>query len=214
MTAAQWGAPLITSADSVINAHNNLSTLEKKRHLRAAMRRARRSLSHREHLHAGHRLKQQLNQNPYFKYAKHIAIYLPNDGEVSTQAAIQQAWDHKQTVYLPVLHPLKDGHLWFVEYTPYSAMKKNRFGIMEPDPKLNRRIQPRFIQTIGLPLVAFDKQGNRLGMGGGFYDRTFEFCRIKKGIKPKLFGLAHRCQAVEILPTESWDIQLSSIIIC
>jgi len=214
LTAAQWGAPLITSAESVITSNNNLSTLQKKRQLRAVMRKTRRSLSRREHQHAGNQLKQQLNQNPHFKYAKRIAIYLPNDGEVFTQAAIQQAWDRGQVIYLPVLHPLKKGHLWFVEYTADSPMRTNRFGITEPDPKLNRRIQPRFIQAVGLPLVAFDKQGNRLGMGGGFYDRTFEFCRMEKGIKPKLFGLAHKCQEVEMLPTESWDIQLSSIIAC
>lgn len=205
MTAAQWGAPIIISADT------QLSTLQKKRQLRAQMRNTRRSLSAIDRKHASIRLQQQLNQNPNFKYAKRIALYLPNDGEVDTHLAIKQAWKNGQTVYLPVLDPVRKGFLWFVEYKANSIMRDNRFGIAEPDIKFNRRVSAKFIQAVGLPLVAFDDQGNRLGMGGGFYDRSFEFCR-QAGMKPKLFGLAHKCQRVNILPTESWDIQLAGII--
>lgn len=205
LTAAQWGAPIITSADI------QLSTLQKKRQLRTQIRKARRSLLPIQQKQASIRLRHQLSQNPSFKYAKRIALYLPNDGEVDTQLAIKQAWERGQAVYLPVLDPIRKGFLWFVEYKANSIMRNNRFGITEPDPRFNRRIYPKFIQAVGLPLVAFDDQGNRLGMGGGFYDRSFEFCH-QPGTKPKLFGLAHQCQRVDELPTESWDIQLAGII--
>jgi 5-formyltetrahydrofolate cyclo-ligase len=175
------------------------------------MRATRRSLSKVEQQQAAVSLKQKLNQDSNFKYAKFIALYLANDGEVSTLLAIQQAWQQGQHVYLPVLDPIRKGFLWFVEYKPNSRMRNNRFGIAEPDPRFNKRINPRFLHAVGLPLVAFDLDGNRLGMGGGFYDRSFEFCS-QLGIKPKLFGLAHRCQQVAALPTESWDIQLEGII--
>jgi 5-formyltetrahydrofolate cyclo-ligase len=175
------------------------------------MRQTRRKLSRREQQQAANILSRKLSQNPSFKFAKRIALYLANDGEVNTQLAIQQAWQRGQTIYLPVINPLRKGFLWFVEYRPNSPMRTNRFGITEPDPKYNKRIAPRFLQAVGLPLVAFDSQGNRLGMGGGFYDRSFEFCR-QAGAKPKLFGLAHQCQQVETLPLESWDIQLENII--
>ncbi len=195
----------------IISADTQLSTLQQKRQLRSQMRNIRRNLSIRQQNQAAIRLQQLLSQNPSFKYAKRIALYLPNDGEVDTQLAIKQAWKNGQIVYLPVLDPIRKGFLWFVEYNANSPMRNNRFGIAEPDLKLNRRISPRFLQIVGLPLVAFDKQGNRLGMGGGFYDRSFEFCR-QPGTKPKLFGLAHQCQQVEHLPTESWDITLTGII--
>ena len=130
---------------------------------------------------------------------------------MNTLAAIKQAWGNGQKVYLPVLDPIRKGFLWFVEYKANSRMRNNRFGIPEPDPRFNKRSKPRFLHAIGLPLVAFDATGNRLGMGGGFYDRSFEFCR-QAGTKPKLFGLAHCCQQVENLPVESWDIQLKEII--
>lgn len=202
---------MITSTEKVIPADNKPSTLQLKKQLRSQMRQTRRQLSNRQHQQAALRLKRQLNQNPAFKFAKRIALYLPNDGEVETKIVIQQAWKDGKEVYLPVLDPIRKGFLWFIEYKANSRMKKNRFGIAEPDPKFNKRIHPQFLQIVGLPLVAFDRQGNRLGMGGGFYDRTFEFCR-REGVKPKLFGLAHRCQEAEKLPTESWDIQLSDII--
>jgi len=208
LIAAQWGAPIITSADTL---NSSTSTLQQKRLMRSRMRHARRSLTISAQKQAAHRLKQQLNQNPSFKYAKHVALYLANDGEVITLPAIQQAWLNGQKIYLPVLDPIRKGFLWFVEYKADSRMRVNRFGIAEPDPRFNKRISPRFLRAVGLPLVAFDLQGNRLGMGGGFYDRSFEFCR-HEGIKPQLFGLAHHCQKVETLPTESWDIQLTGII--
>lgn len=157
-------------------------------------------------------MQHQLSQNPSFKYAKRIALYLPNDGEVDTHLAIKQAWKRGQSVYLPVLDPVRKGFLWFIEYKTSSKMRKNRFGIYEPDARFNKRVSAKFIQAVGLPLVAFDDEGNRLGMGGGFYDRSFEFCR-QQGTKPKLFGLAHQCQRVDHLPTESWDIRLSGIIV-
>lgn len=205
LTAAQWGAPIITSADT------QLSVSQQKRQLRTQVRKARRSLSALEQKRAAIRLQHQLSQNPSFKYAKRIALYLPSDGEVDTQLAIKQAWKRRQTVYLPVLDPIRKGFLWFVEYKANSIMRNNRFGIAEPDTRFNKRISAKFIQAVGLPLVAFDNQGNRLGMGGGFYDRSFEFCQ-QSATKPKLFGLAHQCQQVDKLPTESWDIQLAGII--
>jgi len=63
-----------------------------------------------------------------------------------------------------------------------------------------------------LPLVAFDQQGERLGMGGGYYDRTFEFLRRSGLNKPKLIGLAHDFQQVDAIPTEAWDVPLTAIV--
>ena len=63
---------------------------------------------------------------------------------------------------------------------------------------------------IGLPLVAFDERGNRLGMGGGFYDRTLAFSR-RPGQKPVLIGCAYAFQEIRMLPAESWDIPLQFI---
>ncbi|MBL4799067.1 MAG: 5-formyltetrahydrofolate cyclo-ligase [Oleispira sp.] len=194
-----------------MSADTQLSVSQQKRLLRTQVRETRRSLSAPAQKRAAIRLQHQLSKNPSFKYAKRIALYLPSDGEVDTKLAIKQAWKRGQSVYLPVLDPIRKGFLWFVEYKANSIMRNNRFGIAEPHTRFNKRISAKFIQAVGLPLVAFDNQGNRLGMGGGFYDRSFEFCQ-QAATKPKLFGLAHKCQQVDKLPTESWDIQLAGII--
>jgi len=63
-----------------------------------------------------------------------------------------------------------------------------------------------------MPLVAFDLTGNRLGRGGGYYDRTFAFMREKHRNHPYLLGLAYHWQQIDALPREDWDIPLAGIV--
>lgn len=72
---------------------------------------------------------------------------------------------------------------------------------------------PWGLDLIILPLVAFDLSGNRLGMGGGFYDRTLSFKHQRCHWKgPKLIGIAHELQRVDLLPVNDWDIPLDAVI--
>lgn len=183
--------------------------------LRRQMRSKRKSLSKQQQRQASLAVKRSLFSQMSYRRCKRIALYLANDGEVSTRAIIKHCWQQRIEVYLPVLNPLKQGHLLFVRYRPDSIMRINRYGIQEPDHRHNQHISARNLSLVLMPLVAFDDNGNRLGMGGGFYDRSFEFCRPDKsntGLKPKLIGLAHQCQRAEQLPTEPWDIPLEDII--
>jgi 5-formyltetrahydrofolate cyclo-ligase len=63
-----------------------------------------------------------------------------------------------------------------------------------------------------MPLVGFDKAGNRLGMGGGFYDRSFAFKQKRHSCQPKLIGLAHSIQQVDNLSVQGWDIPVDNIV--
>ena len=96
----------------------------------------------------------------------------------------------------------------FCQITHQTKYIKNQFGISEPEFKHAVHIQSRFLSTVFMPLVAFDEKGNRMGMGGGFYDRTFQFKTTSATNTPKLIGLAYECQKVESLPTEAWDIPM------
>lgn len=92
-------------------------------------------------------------------------------------------------------------------------MTPNRFGILEPDIQHNRIMHPRSLDIVIVPLVAFDVQRNRLGMGGGYYDRTFEASRVRSEWKrPRLIGVAHELQKQKLLATRSWDISLDAVI--
>ncbi|MGB2742309.1 MAG: 5-formyltetrahydrofolate cyclo-ligase [Cognaticolwellia sp.] len=148
--------------------------------------------------------------------AKSIALYLSNDGELDTQLLIEWCWQQGKQVYLPVLHPFATGHLLFLHYDSQTPLVENHFGIAEPKLDVRKIIPPQQLDIICTPLVAFDNAGARLGMGGGFYDRTLshwhQHHQQQSVVKPYPIGLAHDCQLVGSLPSESWDIPLPEII--
>lgn len=180
--------------------------------IRRALRRRRRSLTKAQQKLAARRLARQLLGSPSLYRARHIAIYLANDGEIDPAPYIDAARKRGIRFYLPVLHPFRDGHMVFTSYNPSTRLRANRFGI--PEPVFNgSSYRPTWaLDAVLLPLVGFDLEGGRLGMGGGFYDRTFAFVRRTPRLAPRLIGLAHEIQRVVRLPIESWDIPLQGIV--
>ena len=181
-----------------------------KQELRKLIRKKRRALTPAQRHKAGRGLTRSLHQSTQYLSANRVALYLSNDGEIDPHWAIEDLWKRGKEVYLPVLHPLRKGYLTFIRYQPETPMRRNRFGISEPDFRRGTHVPARFLSMIGLPLVAFDERGNRLGMGGGFYDRTLAFSR-RPGQKPTLIGCAYAFQEIRMLPAESWDIPLQFI---
>ena len=160
---------------------------------------------------AGLDLCRQFLSMPEVASAKHIALYLSADGEVETQPLIESLWQQGKHVYLPVIHPFSKGHLLFLRYTKQTPMVFNQYRISEPKLNQTQIIPAQSLDLICTPLVAFDTQGHRLGMGGGYYDRTLAPW-FATGHGPKPIGLAHDCQHVESLPTESWDVPLPKVV--
>ena len=150
-------------------------------------------------------------KQPVFRNSKRVACYLANDGEIDPEYIIQTAWEMRKQVYLPVLSPLQN-KLYFALFENSCEMHINRFGILEPAVSPATWIQPRQLDLMLLPLVAFDEAGNRLGMGGGFYDRTLAYLSTRQHARnPKLIGLAHELQLTESIQVNSWDITLDMI---
>ena len=90
-----------------------------------------------------------------------------------------------------------------------APLTRNRFGIEEP-PLGAPWINTRALDLVLAPLVAFDDQGNRLGMGGGFYDRHFG--NLPQCLRPLLVGVAHEVQCADALPAAPWDVPLDGIL--
>jgi len=180
--------------------------------LRKQLRNRRRALSHAQQQLAAQTLVKRLRSHPLFLRSQHVACYMAADGEMSLQRLMQTAQAMGKTCYLPVLHPLKKNTLWFCQYREGDALTSNRFGLAEPA-FISKRITPNRLDLVLMPLVGFDRRGNRLGMGGGFYDRTFSFKQdeTRHTRMPVLMGIAHSCQKVESLDCESWDIPLDYI---
>lgn|SRR5690554_41625 len=195
--------------DTTPTPHSPLPSDRKQ--LRRVMRQRRRSLTPAQQALAARQLKQHLQHDPLFLRARSIALYLANDGEIDPHELARLIWKFGKRCFLPVLHPILENQLWFYEYTPQTRLRQNRFRIWEPDFR-QQRGQPAWAMSLVLfPLVAFDDEGGRLGMGGGFYDRTFAFTRHRKSLRPKLVGLAHDFQRVSSLDKQPWDIPLDAV---
>lgn len=157
---------------------------------------------------AGHLIRSGI----FLRY-RSIAIYQASDGEIDPSPVARIGFEHKIKMYLPVLRKDTKQALWFVEYRPGEAMLKNRFGISEPMTVKRRCIAPWALDLILLPLVGFDLQGNRMGMGGGYYDRTLAFLKYRKyWHRPTLIGMAHDCQCLPNMNARAWDIPLDGIV--
>lgn len=180
--------------------------------LRSQLRTARRALLPSQQRHASRQLFRRLAQHPLFRRSQHIAFYLANDGEIDPAPLFKHARRLGKICYVPVLRRWPSTKMAFQRLTPDQRWHKNRFGIREP--VANARLQtPAWrLDLVMMPLVGFDPQGNRLGMGGGFYDRALAYRqRRRTWAAPRLLGLAHHCQKVAVLPVASWDIPLDAI---
>lgn len=182
---------------------------------RHELRTARRQLNrHLQHQHAI-QVQQRLSRHHWWLSAQHIAVYWPTDGELDPRPLLQHAHLHGKTCYLPVLKPQQTrwgrGKLWFARYRPGDRLQPNRFGIPEPSSRELRL--PWQLDLILLPLVGFDADAHRLGMGGGFYDRTLAPLQSRhSGRRPHLIGIAHECQRMAGIVPKLWDIPLDAVV--
>lgn len=177
--------------------------------LRQELRHRRRSLSPREAHKRASRAASALARHRIFTRARRIACYVPVDGEVDTMPLVEAAWHYGKAIYLPVLAPFGGDRLWFRHYRPETLMRANRFGIPEPARRGNHDLKAKHLDLVIAPLVAFDGRGHRLGMGGGFYDRSFAYLhRRLSWQRPRIVGLAYEFQRVDALPAEPWDVPL------
>ncbi|KGU83782.1 5-formyltetrahydrofolate cyclo-ligase [Pseudomonas mediterranea] len=181
--------------------------------LRRLLRQARRALTPAQQRQAAQGLYRQLAQHPMFRRARHIALYLPNDGEIDPRLLLRAAQRRGKATYLPVLSPWPRTKMVFQRIRPGEQLYPNRFRILEPRIDLARQRKVWALDLVLLPLVGFDDVGGRLGMGGGFYDRSLAYlARRKLWRKPTLLGLAHECQKVERLAQASWDVPLQGTV--
>ena len=195
------------SQSDLINTENN--SIADIRQQKRAQRQTLSADIHRQHSKA---LCQNIIKQKSYRNSRRIACYLANDGEIDPFLLIEHAWFAKKKVYLPILSPLKNS-LYFAPYEKNSQLRLNRFNIPEPVCQPSDWTTASQLDLLLLPLVAFDENGNRVGMGCGFYDRTLAYLQHRRyWKKPLLMGLAHEIQQVDQLKTQSWDIPADCIV--
>ena len=177
--------------------------------IRQQIRQRRRALTPEQQTQFALQAADRMMAYPPVLLAQTVAVFLSFDGELDTLPLIDQLWRAGKRVYLPVLHPFSPGNLLFLHYHPSSDLVVNRLNIREPKLDVRDVLPLSRLDVLVTPLVAFDAAGQRLGMGGGFYDRTLQNWRQHR-LQP--VGYAHDCQQVDALPTEQWDIPLPAVI--
>lgn len=171
--------------------------------LRDTLRATRRSLlpaTQKAHAYA---VAHILETQPWFKADIHVACYLPIDGELDLTPYITSAWAQGLHCYLP---RLEGNTLHFFAYTQKTLLIPNKWGILEPLSN-NQPMPIANLDVILLPLVGFTAEGFRLGMGGGYYDRTL----APYSDHPYRIGVAHDCQRLPAWQPAPWDIHCHAI---
>lgn len=180
--------------------------------IRSTIRRQRASLPHHEQQYRSRRAAGHIGSQALFRNARHIALYLPVKGEADP-TFLRKLARPRQQLYLPVLSPFGGNRLWFVRWDKHTHLRLNRFRIPEPHPHWRHSRPARWLDLVITPLVAFDGRGSRMGMGGGFYDRTFAFKRGQSHWqRPSLCGFAYAFQQTAHLIRQPWDVPLDAVV--
>ncbi|MBV1876483.1 MAG: 5-formyltetrahydrofolate cyclo-ligase [Pseudomonadales bacterium] len=194
-----------TISDPTTSDRQNLKAL------RSQLRRQRRSLSITDQAIAGQQIASQLRKQWFFKLASKIGIYWPHDAEPDL---LKLAGINNKSWYLPVISDQirrwENLRLLFQQFNN-TKLVNNKFGIVEPGYQPKQLINPNMLDLILVPLVGFDRSGNRLGMGKGYYDRTFAKHQ-NAWHKPLLVGIAHSIQETSKLSPQAWDVALDIIV--
>ncbi len=200
------------SAACAGDASIHKQSMNSRNRIRQQLRRRRRLLSPEERKLAAESLCKQLAASPLFLHSRRIACYFASDGEIELQPVINRIWRMRKECYLPVVSQLTHNRLGFVHFRKNDMLVANRYNI--PEPKVRHQpVPPWALDLLLLPLVAFDRNGNRVGMGGGYYDRTLAYLRRRnQWHTPCLIGVGYDFQRVKSLAPEPWDIPLDGVI--
>ena len=179
---------------------------EARRALRADMRARRQALAPAARMQAAEAIARHFAATDFGP--GYVAGYWAMGGELPLHV-LQLRLRADQLWCLPCL--ADDGGLRFAPWRPGDPLVSNRFGIPEPDLAPDSWLAPSDMAVVLLPLVAFSAAGVRLGMGGGFYDRSFAFRRTAPA-PPRLVGVGYDVQRHDSLVAEAWDVPLDAVL--
>lgn len=145
-----------------------------------------------------------------FSNAKKIATYISNDGEIGTNVLNRAILDHKKLLYLPRIHKQ---HIYFQRYRSECRLRRNKFGIFEPISNFGDCICSNELDLVVVPLLGFDNCCNRLGMGGGYYDRALAASKRRLFRRPWLVGYGYDFQHLEPLVPRAHDVSLHAVVV-
>jgi 5-formyltetrahydrofolate cyclo-ligase len=172
--------------------------------LRTELRAARRRLEPRRRRAAERAIANRIQRLAAFRSARSVAIYFAFDGEPGLNEVISAAQRAGKMLAAPLL---RERRLTFVRLPNKLRLTRNRLGIEEP--VSDQSVDPRRLDLVLTPLVAFDASGVRLGVGGGYYDRCFHYLTARRVLqRPKLVGVGFDFQRLPHIERQAWDVPL------
>ena len=184
--------------------------------VRAARRRLRAlrlGIEPRQRAAAESAIRATLERLRIFRRGGRVALYLPLPGEVDLRPCLPDAWRRGVDTYVPRIVSRRRRLMTFVALAPESAARLNSYGIEEPA-ATTRYLASTALDVVLVPVVGYDRRGNRLGMGAGFYDRALRR-RLEAGRawrRPRLVGVAFACQELPEIAASSRDVPLDLIV--
>lgn len=173
--------------------------MDRKKEIRAKILKMRQALPKEEVREKSLRIMRRIEETETFKNADNLLAYIDFRGEVATRTLIEKAWELGKKVYVP---RVAGKEMEFYQIHSFEDLEKGAYGILEPKKECPVYEAGEGQTTLAiLPGSVFDKKKNRVGYGGGFYDRYFEkrkdICRI---------AAAYEMQIVEEIETEEFDL--------
>jgi len=180
--------------------------------LRVHLKQRRQALSQREITSYSHRICEQAWH--IVSEHTHVALYFPLGAEVDTSQLLHRCIASGKSCYVPIVQA--HHQMSFAPVNANTQLVSNRYGIQEPDVAVEMHVSANQLDIVIVPLVGFDDYCNRMGMGGGYYDRCFAHRNhppnAAQPAKPLLVGVAFEVQYAKDIVPQSWDVPLDKII--
>ncbi len=175
---------------------------------------------------AGRQLMRLALRHRLLSQRRSIGFYMPSKHEIDILPLLGRALRMDVACYLPVVprRALTRGGrrgLWFTNLTGkaksldvvHAGWTRNRYGIPEYLPRGARKVRTRHLDVLFMPLLGFDGNGWRIGMGGGYYDASLShLIHRRRWRRPCLIGVAYAAQEVERAPNDPWDVPLDAVL--
>ena len=177
-----------------------------KKTIRKRMRKIRGRMSATECLEKSNRICKHVEKLIYEKDFRSVMVYVSMRNEVNTRSLIDKLIDQEKIVLAPVMDEVTKELLPYRLTNSQNELVQNNYGIYEPNPKICKLFPVDKIELVLVPGLAFDKNGYRIGYGGGYYDRFLRKCP-----QAVWLGLAYENQLVDHIPHEKSDVPVKMI---
>ncbi len=181
--------------------------------LRRVLRARRAALSSAERRRAAKQLARLALRHRLLMGKRRAGFYVPTRQEFDVLPLLERALALGAACFLPIVPGRGRKKLWFTRLGERPSWRVNRYGIPEYHPPAPRKCRAGSLETLFLPLLGFDAEGWRIGMGGGYYDASLAALRNRQHWrKPRLIGVAYAVQEVDRVPRDAWDVPLDGIL--